>query len=115
MRRLLLLFVLIPLAAVVVVLSVVNRAPVTLVLVPVGEPPAVVVEAPLFLILFAAVTLGAVLGGAAVWLRQARWRRAARQERSRAAGLEKDVERMRQRAQATPPQIALPESGRDAA
>ncbi|MHA1547736.1 MAG: lipopolysaccharide assembly protein LapA domain-containing protein [Alphaproteobacteria bacterium] len=108
MRRYLTLFVLLPLAAVVILLSVVNRGVVSLVFDPFGNPPAYTLDTPVYLLIFSAFALGAIAGGAAVWVRQSRWRRAARTERSRAAGLQGDVARLRQRAQASPAQPILP-------
>jgi uncharacterized membrane protein YciS (DUF1049 family) len=46
-----------------------------------GEAPAFAIAAPLFLLLIAALILGVIIGGAAVWLSQGRFRRAARQSR----------------------------------
>ena len=50
--------------------------------------PAFAVAAPLFLVLMIALIIGVVIGGAAVWLSQGRFRREARRRRA-------EVERLR--------------------
>lgn len=107
MRRLITLVVVVPIVILVVALSVANRTPVRLSLDPFNAAqPVIAFEVPLFWLLFAAVALGAVLGGTAAWLRQGRWRRATRRLRAEAG--------RRDRA-ATPPSVALPPARRDAA
>jgi hypothetical protein len=54
-----------------------------------------------------------VIGGVATWLRQGRWRRAARVERANAERLREDVMRLRERLE-TMPALAGPRD-RDAA
>jgi outer membrane murein-binding lipoprotein Lpp len=115
MRRFLFLFILLPLAIVVVTLSVANRQIVTLWLNPLAtEASGWSMSAPLFVFLFAAVLLGVVAGGTATWLRQGKWRHAARAERAKADQLRRDVERLRERIQATTPALSGPRE-RDAA
>ena len=114
MRRFLILFILLPLAVVVVALSVANREAMVLSLDPFGgAAPRWSVELPAFIVLFATLALGIVIGGLATWLRQGKWRRAARFERASAARLRQDVETLRQRV-ATQPALAPP-ADRDAA
>jgi uncharacterized integral membrane protein len=50
---------------------------------------------PLFLVLIATLIIGVVIGGAAVWLSQGRFRRAARQSRA-------EVERLRSQSAGVP-------------
>ncbi len=115
MRRFLVLFVLLPLAIIAVALSVANREAVVLSLDPFGGPsPRWSVELPLFIVLFATLGIGVLLGGIATWLRQGRWRQAARSERANAARLRQDVERLRERV-STVPALVPPHSDRDAA
>jgi uncharacterized integral membrane protein len=101
MRRVLFLVVLVPLAIVIVILSVANRGAVVFSLDPFGGN-ALAFAAPLFVFLFAALLLGIVVGGIAAWLRQGRWRHAARTERAEAARLRSELERLRSRAADTP-------------
>jgi uncharacterized protein HemY len=115
MRRFLILFVLLPIAIVAVALSVANHAGVVLSLDPFGgAAPRWSVELPLFILLFATLGLGIVIGGVATWFGQGKWRRAARAERANAARLRQDVERLRERVTAGPA-LAPPYSDRDAA
>ena len=98
MRRFLLFFVLLPVAIVVVLLSVANRGNVTFSLDPFGGlAPGWSATGPLYVFLFAAVAIGIVIGGIAAWLRQSRWRQAARSERARADRLRAEVAQLRDR------------------
>ena len=63
----------------IVMFAVANRAPVTIALDPFGgEPPMFTVAMPLFLVLLVALIAGVIVGGAAAWSRQRKWRRRAR-------------------------------------
>ncbi|MEJ8570531.1 LapA family protein [Microbaculum marinum] len=85
-RRLVQFLIYLPLAVILIVLSVANRHPVTISLDPFnGTDPAVSVTLPLFLIIFAALLVGVVVGGTAAWLSQGKWRRRARVHRQEAA------------------------------
>lgn len=98
MRRAFVLFILVPLAIVVVVLSVANRASVTFSLDPFGgDPPALSVTAPFFVFLFTTLFLGILIGGVAAWIRQGRWRSLARAERAELLRTRQEVERLRER------------------
>ena len=71
--------VLIPLAIVFVVFAVANRHMVTVSFDPFNSTnPSVGVTMPLFVVIIVVAILGVVAGGVATWLRQGRWRRAAR-------------------------------------
>jgi hypothetical protein len=109
MRR----FILLPLAIVVVTLSVANRVPVTFSLDPVHEVPWLSITAPFFVFLFAALGLGIIFGGVAAWIGQAKWRRAARAERVNAARLKTEAESLRDRLASLP--TPLPGPRQDAA
>ncbi len=79
MRKLLRWLVLVPLAILLVLLAVANRAPVTLSLDPFSrEAPAFAFTLPLFVALFAAVVVGVVIGGVAAGIGRMRWRYRAR-------------------------------------
>ncbi len=108
-----------PLAAIVLVLAVINRHPVTLSLDPFSpEAPALSITLPLFMLLFAAVAIGVVLGGCLTWLGQGKWRRQARDQRKEAAKLRMQAERREHQAAAAQPaaaQPSLPPPGRSAA
>ncbi|MBX3512383.1 MAG: DUF1049 domain-containing protein [Xanthobacteraceae bacterium] len=84
MRKLLRWLIVVPLAVLLVLLAVANRAPVTLSLDPFSrEAPAFAVTVPLFVALLLAVVLGVVIGGVAAGIGRMRWRyRARRAERA---------------------------------
>ena len=107
MRRFLFIVILVPLAIVMVILSVANRGVVTFSLDPFGGN-ALSLTGPLFVLLFVALLLGVVIGGIAAWLRQSRWRQAARVARAEVARLKGDLERQRAH-------LAQPQATRDAA
>ena len=111
MRRFVFLVVVVPLAVVAVVLSVANRQAVTFSVDPFGlTASALSLTAPLFVVLFAAIAVGVLVGGIATWLGQGRWRRLARLHRAEADSLRREVLVLREAG--TPPQLPVP--GRDA-
>lgn len=84
LNRLVTVLILIPLAIVLVALAVANRAPVAFTIDPFNPGnPGLTLSLPLFVLLFAALALGLVVGSLATWFRQGRYRKAAR--RSEAA------------------------------
>ncbi|MFK8253518.1 lipopolysaccharide assembly protein LapA domain-containing protein [Ancylobacter terrae] len=98
LRRLLLILIVLPLSLLVVALAVANRHSVALVLDPFSAAPeGFAVHVPLFLLLFATLILGVVLGGVAAWLRQGRYRRAARESRREARRTAAQAEELRAR------------------
>jgi hypothetical protein len=79
-RKLILALIVVPLGVVLVALAVVNRKPATLILDPLGSAePSLSLEAPFFVFLLGAFALGLIVGGAATWLSQGKWRRLARE------------------------------------
>jgi len=85
--------VLVPLAILIVLFAVANRASIVLSFDPFSsDAPASVARVPLFLALLAALIVGVVVGGVAAWLKQAKSRRAARR-------LERDLRAARAQAQ----------------
>ncbi|MCB1489420.1 MAG: LapA family protein [Bauldia sp.] len=97
MRRFLIYFVLIPLALIGIALAVANRHAVVLSFDPFNAAsPALSVSVPLFVLLFATLAIGVIIGGAAAWFRQGRWRRQARSERVEADRLRREVERRKE-------------------
>ncbi len=68
-----------PIAFILIALSVANRKIVTFSLDPIStNDPLLSFDAPLFLLLLAAMLTGLFVGGVAAWLNQGKWRRAAR-------------------------------------
>ena len=91
--------ILLPVAVLVVLLAVANRAPVQLSFDPFSqEAPEFAAQVPLYAVIFGAVMLGVVIGGAATWLAQAKHRRARRQYHREAAHLKDETERLRAKA-----------------
>ena len=89
MHRFMIVVVVVPLAIILTVLAVANRAVVPFTIDPFNPGnPGLTVELPLFVHLIIAIILGVIIGGAATWFRQGRYRRMAR-ERSQ------EVERLR--------------------
>lgn len=79
LRKLVTVVIVVPLAILIVAFAVANRQAITVSLDPFDSVnPAYSVTLPLFVIVFAILILGVVVGGVAAWLRQASWRRAAR-------------------------------------
>ena len=80
LNRVVLVLVIVPLAIVFITLAVANRglAPFTLDPFNPGNP-GLTVELPLFVYLVLALMLGMIVGSAATWLRQGRYRRLARE------------------------------------
>ncbi len=68
-----------PAFALLVVLAVTNKHPVTLKLDPFRpDDPTLAIEIPFFYYLLGSLVIGVLLGGAATWLTQSHWRRSAR-------------------------------------
>jgi len=78
-RKIATVLVLFPIAALIVMFAVANRAAVTLAFDPFGtQPPMFAAVLPLFIVLLATLIAGVIVGGIASWMRQAKWRRHAR-------------------------------------
>ena len=85
LRRVVWLLVVLPAALLLVTLALANRHAVRLVLDPFRPAdPVISLVLPFYAYLFGALLLGVVIGGAATWLTQARWRRNARQRAAEA-------------------------------
>ncbi len=117
MRRFLTLFFLVPIAIIVIAISVANRGDLTIALDPIGDPPIWSVSAPTYRLLFTAFGLGGLLGGIATWLQQSKWRRTARIERAKTQRLQQEVELLHRKTRPAPlPSLVPPGPGsRDAA
>lgn len=106
MNRVLTVVVLVPLAIILIALAVANRGAATFTIDPFNPGnPGLSVEWPLFVLLFVALGVGLLLGSAATWLRQSRYRKAARERASEVRALRDQAMR------ATPTQPTLPKPG----
>ena len=99
MKRFLKSLILLPVAVLVILLAVANRAPVTLSLDPFSKgAPEISFSLPLYALLFGAAMLGVVLGGSGAWPAQAKHRRAERRFKREARSLRTEIERLRTEA-----------------
>jgi uncharacterized integral membrane protein len=112
MRKFIAAVILVPLAILMVMFAVANRGSVPISLDPFSaEAPALTVHVPLFLLLLIVLIIGVLVGGIAAWLRQSKWRGAARRLDRDLRTARADAEETRRRlaaAQATPPVPAIP-------
>ena len=98
MRKIVAVVLLIPLAVVAITLAVANRQTVVVSFDPFDQAnPAFVLALPLFALILALVIAGVVIGGIAAWLRQGKWRRAARLAQAQARELRADIDRLKRR------------------
>ncbi len=98
LRKVVTALILVPLAILFVTFAVANRQTIVVSLDPFDQAsPALAVAMPLFGLTIALLIVGVVIGGMAAWLRQAKWRRAARVAESEARELRAEVERLKRR------------------
>ncbi len=94
LRKVLAALIVVPLAIVIIAFAVANRQVVTVSLDPFNSAaPAAALTLPLFALIIAMLIVGVIVGGAAAWLRQGRWRRSARR-------LEREMTALRTRLEA---------------
>ena len=114
MKRFIETLIFLPIAVLLALLAVANRAPVRLSLDPFRPAETgLAISIPLYWVIFACLAIGVVLGGVSVWLRQGRFRREARRKRAEARHLREEVETIR-KAPPEPTVAALPASRRAA-
>ena len=88
MRKFLAIAILVPLAIIIVMFAVANREIITVSFDPFDSAqPAYALKMPLFMLIFALVALGVVVGGIAAWLKQHKWRNRARRAEAEARDL----------------------------
>ena len=98
LRKIVTALMLVPIAIVFVIFAVANRQTVVVSLDPFDQAhPAYALALPLFGLLLAMVIGGVVIGGAAAWIRQSKWRRAARLAQAQARELRAEVDRLKRR------------------
>lgn len=92
LNRIILVVILVPLAVVLITLSIANRGMTPLTLDPFNPGnPALTLSLPLFVWLFGTLGLGILVGGFGTWVRQGYYRRLARRRGREAEGLRRDV------------------------
>ncbi len=91
MKRILEVLILLPLAIIGIALAVANRHAVAVSFDPFSATATGAVEAPLFVVLIAAIVIGVLLGGFFTWLSQGKHRRALREVRAEAAKLRSQI------------------------
>lgn len=102
-NRLVAAVVLVPVAVILIALAVSNRTPASFTIDPFNPGnPALTVELPLFVWLFAALALGMIVGSVATWLKQGRYRRAAKDNKRKADTLRDEIKSERAAATALP-------------
>ncbi len=95
MRRFLSILFCVLVAALVMPLGIANRQPVTLNLDPFGRTATpLAVDLPLSLLMFTLFMLGLLLGGAATWFSQGKWRRTARHKSREAYQWKSEADRL---------------------
>jgi uncharacterized integral membrane protein len=115
LRKIISVIIVIPLLIVVVGFAVANRQVVTVSFDPFSSAqPAYAVTLPLFIIIFALLIVGVIVGGLAAWMRQASWRRSARRLDAQVRDLHSELDAMRTRHSPRPdepqqqPPLVLP-------
>ena len=108
MRTLLKFFVFAPIALLLLLFAFANRRIITVSFDPFAsdEASAFAFAAPLFLVLIATLMVGVAAGGAATWLNQGKFRRAARQSRAEADRLRSEAQSSAARADHASSQLA---------
>lgn len=91
MKRFLELIILLPIAIIGIALAVANRHAVTVSFDPFSSNPAGAIEAPLFIVLIAAIIVGVIVGGLFTWFSQGKHRRALRESRAETARLRAQI------------------------
>ncbi len=108
LRRIVWIFVTIPVAIVLITLAIANRHGVRLVLDPFRPAdPVISLVLPFYAYLFGALLIGVIIGGAATWMTQVGWRRSARQRAAEAHRWQAEADRLsRERQQDAARQLA---------
>jgi len=97
-RRIVTALILLPLAIVVISVAVANRQSVVVSFDPFDQAhPALTRALPLYLLMLMLLIGGVVVGGIAAWLRQGKWRRAARRADAQARELRAEVDGLKRR------------------
>ncbi|HEY2533982.1 MAG TPA: lipopolysaccharide assembly protein LapA domain-containing protein [Xanthobacteraceae bacterium] len=116
LRKIVTAAIVVPLAIIIIALAMANRQTVTVSVDPFSaSAPAASVTLPLFALIIVLLIVGVLIGGAATWLGQGKWRRAARRWQREVSGLRSQVAAFADTAQsanlphesAPPPRLKL--------
>src|SRR5471030_2339686 len=108
-RKIVTAIIVVPLVAVIVAFAVANRQAVTVSFDPFSSvSPAYAATLPLFVIVFAVLILGVLIGGIAAWIRQSKWRRTARKLEAQVRALQSEQETIRRRFGRSEPAASEP-------
>jgi uncharacterized integral membrane protein len=104
LRKFVTALIVIPLALLIVLFAVANRAPVKVSLDPfAGDPPMFAASLPLFILLLLVLIAGVMIGGIAAWMGQSRWRRRARRLSAELKTSRTENEKLRRQVEASTP------------
>ena len=107
MRKLMNLIFLVPIAIVLILLSVANRHWVTFSLDPLNtEAPAFALSLPFFVFIFAALIIGAMIGSCLTWFTQGKHRKALREQAYENTCLKREYEKEHPAEKKQPTEIA---------
>ena len=103
-RRIVSIVIVVPLAVVIIAFAVANRQSITVSFDPLSSTsPTYAVTLPLFVLIFVLLILGVLIGGAAAWIGQTRWRRTARKLDGEVRVLHQEMDAIRRRFAPEPP------------
>ena len=105
-RKFITALVLVPLAIGFAAFAVANRQTIVISFDPFDQVhPAFVLSVPLFALILTLVIGGVVIGGVAAWLKQSKWRRAARLADAQARDLRTELDRLKRSMGASEPSV----------
>jgi uncharacterized integral membrane protein len=108
LRRILSTLIVVPLAVILIAFAVANRQSVTVSFDPLSSTsPAYAATLPLFILIFALLILGVLIGGAVAWVGQTKWRRTARKLDGEVRILHQELDAIRRRFAPEPPPTAI--------
>lgn len=100
LKRLFSLLILVPVGVVLIAVAVSNRQNVTIAVPPyLEDAPLYAFTIPLFVVLFAVLLIGMIVGSLATWFRQSHYRREARSKRAEVTELTKEIDTQKQRVE----------------
>jgi len=107
LRKIVSTLIIVPLAVIIIAFAVANRQSVTVSFDPFSSTsPAYAATLPLFVLIFVLLILGVLVGGAAAWIGQSKWRRSARKLDGEVRVLHQELDAIRRRFAPEAPPIA---------